>query len=117
MRRAAPNADAAERAGSEYVALSLARLEAHYFVNRVFLPEGALLAGLARIRHIPAAIVQGRYDVVCPPATALRLAQAWPQAHYELVEAAGHSLWEPGILEALLRQLERFRDAHLAGRV
>ncbi|WP_374422489.1 prolyl aminopeptidase [Chromobacterium sp.] len=112
-----PNADAAERAGSEYVALSLARLEAHYFVNRVFLPEGALLAGLARIRHIPAAIVQGRYDVVCPPATALRLAQAWPQAHYELVEAAGHSLWEPGILEALLRQLERFRDAHLAGRV
>lgn len=112
-----PNADAAERAGSEYVALSLARLEAHYFVNRVFLPEGALLDGLARIRHIPAAIVQGRYDVVCPPATALRLAQAWPQAHYELVEAAGHSLWEPGILEALLRQLERFRDAHLAGRV
>ncbi|MEQ1672421.1 MAG: prolyl aminopeptidase, partial [Hyphomicrobium sp.] len=48
------------------VALGLARIEAHYFVNGIFLPKGALLAGVERIRRIPAVIVQGRYDIVCP---------------------------------------------------
>lgn len=101
-----PNRDAMERAASEYVSLSLARLEAHYFVNRIFLPEAALLDGIHRIRHIPAVIVQGRYDIVCPPANAADLAAAWPQARFRMVEAAGHSVWEEGILSALMGELE-----------
>lgn len=103
------NADAIERASSEYVALSLARLEAHYFVHRIFLPEAHLLQQIDRIRHIPAVIVQGRYDVVCPPVTASELAQHWPEAEFQLVEMAGHSLWEGGILQLLMQALETFK--------
>ena len=90
-------------------ALSVARLEAHYFANRVFLPEGALLEGVARIRHLPCTIVQGRYDMVCPIATADALHRAWPEAEYVVVPDAGHSAWEPGIARELVRATNRFR--------
>lgn len=104
-----PRPDAIEHGGNEYIALPLARLEAHYFVNRAFLRPDQLLADLPRIRHLPVCIVQGRYDVICPPATAMALADAWPGAELCLVEGAGHSLWEPGILAALMERLERFK--------
>src|SRR5204862_3815272 len=55
---------------SDIVALGLARIEAHYFINRIFMPENALLAGVERMRHVPAVLVQGRYDAVCPIVTA-----------------------------------------------
>ncbi|MBI2295384.1 MAG: prolyl aminopeptidase [Betaproteobacteria bacterium] len=91
------------------VALGLARIEAHYFSHDIFLPENALLGNVARIRHLPCTIVQGRYDAVCPIATADELHHAWPEAEYVVVPDAGHSAWEPGISAALVKATERFK--------
>ena len=91
-------------------ALSLARIEAHYFVNDIFMPQGTLLSGVARLRHLPCWIVQGRYDAVCPIATADSLARAWPEARYVIVPDAGHSAWEPGILAALVQATEALKE-------
>ena len=91
-------------------ALGLARIEAHYFVNDLFLPPGGLLAHMHRIAAIPADIVQGRYDMVCPPTSALDLAAAWPAARLTIIPDAGHSALEPGIRPALITAVERFRD-------
>lgn len=87
----------------------LARIEAHYFVNRLFIPQGSLLAGVEGIRHIPAVIVQGRYDMVCPISTADKVHQAWPEATYNVVPDAGHAALEPGIRKALINATERFK--------
>ena len=84
------------------MALGLARIEAHYFANGVFVANDALLADIERVRRIPAVIVQGRYDMVCPIVTADELARAWPEAHYIVVPDAGHSAMEPGIRAALI---------------
>jgi proline iminopeptidase len=94
---------------SDVVALGLARIEAHYFRNSIFLPENALLDGVARIRDIPGIIVQGRYDAVCPIVTADDLHLAWPEAEYVVVPDAGHSAWEPGICAELVKATERFK--------
>ena len=91
------------------VALAIARIEAHYFVHRCFLAEGALLSGVGRIRHIPGIIVQGRYDVVCPPLTAEELHRAWPEAEYVVVPDAGHSAREPGVARELVAATDRLR--------
>jgi len=91
------------------VAVGLARIEAHYFVNRGFMPENALLNGMSRIRDIPGIIVQGRYDMVCPPITAHELHLAWPEADYRIIPDAGHSAWEPGIQAVLVDATESFR--------
>ena len=90
-------------------ALGLARIEAHYFVNDCFLHEGALLSGARRIAEVPGVIVQGRYDMVCPPQSADALAAAWPRARYEIIADAGHSALEPGISAALVAAMERFK--------
>jgi proline iminopeptidase len=95
---------------SDVVALGLARIEAHYFVNNIFLPPNALLDNVDRVRSIPAVIVQGRYDAVCPVVTADDLHRAWPEAEYVVVPDAGHSAWEPGICAELVRATERFKD-------
>ena len=92
------------------VALAIARIEAHYFVNRVFLPESALLDGVDRIRRIPGIIVQGRYDAVCPIVTADALHRAWPEAEYIVVPDAGHSAREPGLCRELVAATNRFRS-------
>ena len=89
-------------------ALAIARLEAHYFVNRAFLADDELLQ-VDGIRHLPCTIVQGRYDAVCPPVTADLLAQAWPEAEYIVVPDAGHSVREPGITRELTAAVERMR--------
>ena len=91
-------------------ALSLARLEAHYFLNGAFFPDGALLENMGQIRHLPGVIVQGRYDMVCPIESADALARAWPAADYVVVQDAGHSAMEPGIRRALVAATDRFRD-------
>jgi proline iminopeptidase len=93
------------------VALGLARIEAHYFVNDIFLPENALLANAPRLQGVPGAIVQGRYDMVCPLVSAHELHLAWPEARYQIVPDAGHSAWEPGILGALVEATEHFKRA------
>lgn len=105
--------DAALMAHSEedVVAIGIARMETHYFVHRLFLDDGALMAGVPRLRHLPCSIVQGRYDMVCPIMTADALARAWPDAHYVVVPDAGHSAWESGITAALVRACERMKSA------
>jgi len=90
-------------------ALALSRIEAHYFAHGTFVPEGWPWSDLDRIRHLPCTIVQGRYDIVCPPVTADALARAWPEARYVVVPDAGHSALEPGIRAALVNATESSR--------
>lgn len=90
-------------------ATALARIEAHYFVNAGFLySPDQLLANIDGIREIPAVIVQGRYDVVCPAQSAWDLHQAWPEADFRMVPDAGHSAFEPGIVHELVSATDRF---------
>jgi proline iminopeptidase len=96
--------------GEDRLSLGLARLEAHYFRNNRFTPEAQLLEQVDRIRHIPAVIVQGRYDIVCPIVTAEELHRLWPEADYVVVPDAGHSALEPGICRQLVQATERFKS-------
>lgn len=94
--------------GDEF-ALALARIEAHYFVNGGFLDdENQLIRNAGRLSGIPAVIVQGRYDVVCPATTAWELARGWPDARLCIVQDAGHSAFEPGIVHELVTATDRF---------
>ncbi len=104
-----PSPETVAAFGEDRMALGLARIEAHYFVNKIFLPEGALLARAERLKRVPGAIVQGRYDTVCPPMTAYDLHQAWPNASFRVIPDAGHSAMEPGIRRALVEATERFK--------
>ena len=90
-------------------AMSLARLEAHYFRNGMFLEPGQLLRDIERIRHIPGVIVHGRYDIICPVKTAFELHQAWPEAEFHIV-LAGHSASDPAIVDKLVEATDRFAD-------
>ena len=90
-------------------AVSLARLEAHYFRNGMFLEPGQLLRDIERIRHIPGVIVHGRYDIICPVKTAFELHQAWPEAEFHIV-LAGHSASDPAIVDKLVEATDRFAD-------
>jgi len=89
--------------------LSLARLEAHYFVNKNFLSENEIIRNLARIRNKPATIIQGRYDVVCPIISANMLVSNWPGAQYKVIPDAGHSALEPGIKRELVLATEMMK--------
>lgn len=103
-----PNPELISAFGDDKRALSLSRIEAHYFVNNIFLPDNSLLANVDRIRGIPAIIVQGRYDAVCPIVSADELARAWPEARYVIVPDAGHSAFEPGIARELVAACDQF---------
>lgn len=104
-----PKPDYVARSAGDAFSLAFARIECHYFVNRGFLThEDQLLDDVAKIRHIPAVIVQGRYDVVCPAVSAWDLSQRWPEAQLTIVDDAGHSAYEPGILDALITATDRF---------
>lgn len=94
-------------AESDAMALAVARIEAHYFLHRGFLEKDELLHGMSRLRGMPGVIIHGRYDVVCPVATAHDLHAAWPEAEYIVVPDAGHSAWEPRICERLVATMER----------
>jgi len=95
--------------GEEKFAVAVARIECHYFVNKGFMRrEDQLLRGVAKIRDIPAVIVQGRYDVVCPIRTAWDLHRRWPEADFRIVPDAGHSALEPGITHELVGATDRF---------
>ena len=91
-------------------ALSLARIEAHYFVNDVFIGDTEILDNVDKLRHLPCVVVQGRYDMVCPIVTADALVRAWPEIDYRIVVEAGHSAMEPGIRSNLVRATEGFKD-------
>lgn len=92
--------------------LAMARIECHYFVNRCFLgSDDQLLKGVEAIRHIPAAIIQGRYDVLCPVRSAWDLHQAWPEAEFRIIPDAGHSAFEAATAAALVEVTDGFRGA------
>jgi len=99
-----------DSSASDRFALAFARIENHYFVNHGFFErDDQLLHHAHRLHGIPAVIVQGRYDVVCPLRSAWDLHRAWPQAKLEIVPDAGHSAFEPGISDALVRATDAFR--------
>lgn len=90
-------------------ALALARIEAHYFINDVIPGENSLLKQIDKLRTIPAIIIQGRYDVICPIETAYKLHQAWPEADYIVVPDAGHSALDPPLRSRLIEATETFK--------
>lgn len=88
---------------------AFARIECHYFVHGGFFEtDDHILRHVDRIRHIPAIIVQGRYDVVCPPRSAWDLHRAWPQADLRIAPDSGHSAFEPGIIHELVTATDAF---------
>lgn len=91
-----------------HVVGALARIEASYFVNEAFLPPDHLMDNMHRMAVIPGIIVQGRYDMVCPPRTAYEVHRRWPASRLEIIPDAGHSDREPGIRQALLAATEEF---------
>jgi len=105
-----PDPALVERFGQEAFAEAFARIECHYFVHGSFLRHpDQLLVDVDRIRHLPAVIVQGRYDVVCPMVSAWELHRRWPEAEFHVVPDAGHAATEPGIADRLLEATDRFR--------
>ena len=99
------------RAGSRHMsgtaALSMARIEAHYFRHQCFMPDAHILSNVDRVKHLPAYIIQGRHDVICPPFTAQKLALAWGKnARLQMIDEAGHSTFERGVAHALLAALD-----------
>jgi proline iminopeptidase len=105
------NEELIQRSSGDAFALAFARIECHYFKHRGFFgPDAELLDGVSRLRHIPAVIVQGRYDVVCPMESAWALSKAWPEANLRIVADAGHSAYEPGNVHELIEATDRFSD-------
>lgn len=104
-----PSFEAVSAFAQDRTAIGLARIEAYYFRNDLFLPLGGLLAHMHKLKGIPGEIVQGRYDMVCPAQSAFELAAAWDQARLTIVPDAGHSALEPGVRTALISALESCR--------
>ena len=93
---------------NDHIALSLARIECHYFVNNTFLRKNQLLEDADKLTGIPGVIVHGRYDVVCPIEQAYELHQAWPDAEFVIASKSGHSATEPEIVDALVCATKKF---------
>ena len=108
-RKLFPDITLSQRFSVEEFVRAFARIECHYFVNKGFFKEEDLLIkNVDRISHIPAVIVQGRYDMVCPMVSAWELHQAWPEAELIVVPDAGHSMSEPGIMSNLIEATDKF---------
>jgi proline iminopeptidase len=105
-----PNESNIKNWGDPDFAITVARIECHYFINKGFFSsDNYLLENMPKIRHIPGVIVQGRYDVVCPMQTAWELHCAWPEAAFHVTPNAGHSAFEPGNTDALIAATDGFR--------
>lgn len=98
-----PNPQVVERFSDAHRALSIARIECHYFVNNAFLETDQLLRDMPKIAHLPGLIVHGRYDLICPLDNAYALHQAWPNSELQIIRDAGHAASEVGITDALVR--------------
>ena len=104
------NPDYIASTGADEFALAFARIECHYFVNGGFFErDDQLLRDAHKLKNIPAVIVQGRYDVVCPLRSAWDLHRVWPEADLRIVPDAGHSAFEPGNTHELIEATDRFR--------
>lgn len=110
-----PNPQTIEAFGTDHTALSVARIECHYFVNHCFFrQDDQLIVDAHRIRHIPTWLVHGRYDVICPVENAIILKDQLPDAQLTIVPDAGHAFSEPGILNALIEATEAFKRMTLS---
>lgn len=96
------NKNVIDHFGSTHTALSLARIECHYFMNDSFLEDNQVLNNASKLQNIPGVIVHGRYDLICPVESAWELHQLWPTADLKIIGDAGHSATEPGIVDALV---------------
>lgn len=102
-----PSPETVAAFGEDDLAYALARIETHYFTNGNFMSDNALLDNLGAITHLPCKIIQGRYDMICPIATADELHRAWLGSEMIIVPDAGHSAMDPGVREALVTTTER----------
>ena len=105
-----PSESVIDHFGDPFTALSLARIECHYFVNNSFLEPNQILRDAGRLQGIPGVIVHGRYDVICPIENAWQLSQAWPEAKLKIVGDAGPAASEPGIINALIQATDDFAE-------
>lgn len=96
------NTDNEKKFTNPHLALSVAGIETHYFINKVFLEENQILNNMSKIAHLPGIIVHGRYDMVCPLDNSYELHKAWPESRLEIIRHAGHAALEPGICDALI---------------
>ncbi|WP_431963588.1 prolyl aminopeptidase [Nocardia sp. bgisy134] len=103
-----PHPDRVAETGEPRFALAFARIENHYFRHGGFLTDGQLLRDIGVISHLPAVIVQGRHDIVCPAVSAWDLHRAWPGSQLHIVDDAGHAANEPGIVDRLVRATDGF---------
>jgi len=104
-----PDLGLIERFTADHHAISISRIECHYFMNNAFFKtDNWLLENISKIRHIPATIIHGRYDVVCPVENAWALHKAWPEAKINIVADAGHAASEPGIIDALVTATDEY---------
>lgn len=101
-----PNPKVVEHFGHPHVAIALARIECHYFMNQSFLEPDQILRNADRLADIPGIIVHGRYDMVCPLENALALSAEWPRASLRIIRDAGHSASEPAIVDALMHGVD-----------
>ena len=106
-----PNTGVVDTFSNIHLALSLARIEAHYFINNAFIAENQILDNMNAIADIPGTIIHGRYDMVCTLDNALALQQHWPGAELHIIRDAGHASRDPGILDALVRATEEMAEA------
>ncbi|WP_417316453.1 prolyl aminopeptidase, partial [Cycloclasticus pugetii] len=102
-----PNPDVVEHFGHPHVAIALARIECHYFMNHGFLKPDQIVNNTDKLADIPGIIVHGRYDMVCPLDNAFDLSAAWPEAELQIIRDAGHSASEPAIVDGLIRGVEQ----------
>ena len=112
-----PNAAVVDTFADAHLALSLARIEAHYFVNHTFIAENQILDNMNLIQSIPATIIHGRYDIICPVDNAVALQRAWLGAELQIIREAGHASREPGILDALVRAADKMAAVLGEGKV
>lgn len=103
------NLSAADIEKGKLADVSRARVQIHYIRNLCFINGEAILKAAESLSHIPTVIVQGRYDMVCPPQTAWLLSKAMPHAEHIVVQDAGHSAMEPGVISALVSATEKFK--------
>jgi proline iminopeptidase len=106
-----PNSDIVDTFSNAHLALSLARIEAHYFTNNCFINENQILDNIEALFGIPAVIIHGRYDMVCALDNAVCLERAWPDAKLQIVRDAGHASRDPGNLDALVRATDEMATA------
>ena len=104
------NKNVVDHFGSAHTALSLARIECHYFMHDSFLEENQILNNADKLQNIPGVIVQGRYDLICPLESAWELHQAWPKAELKIIADAGHSATEPGTVDALINATDEMAN-------